>query len=62
MQIIRYLNGKRLRGPLPPLVLEGDSMEQLVRAVRAHHALPLSPPTSCAILEQEVYSLGKELS
>lgn len=47
MQMIRYLNGKKLDGAMPPLLLPPESIGMLRKQ------FPLSAPPSPAILETE---------
>ena len=41
MQVIRYLNGKRLHGAMPPLLLDRDGVGALLGAARYRQQLPL---------------------
>ncbi|MDO5141765.1 MAG: hypothetical protein Q4D31_01960 [Eubacteriales bacterium] len=60
MQVIRYLNGKRLRGTLPPLLLDREGVGALLSAARYRQPLPLPDAAPSAILEAEGRGLGKD--
>lgn len=60
MQVIRYLNGKRLHGVMPPLLLEQEGIGALLSTVRSRQQLPLPDAASFAILETEGSSLGRD--
>ncbi|MGI6181305.1 MAG: hypothetical protein ACOYIE_04435 [Agathobaculum sp.] len=60
MQIIRYLNGKRLHGAMPPLLLDRDGVGSLLSGVRCRQELPLPDIAPSAILEAEERGSGKE--
>ena len=53
MQVIRYLNGKRLHGAMPPLLLDRDGVGALLGAARYRQPLPLPDAAPSAILEAE---------
>ncbi|MDY3617483.1 hypothetical protein [Agathobaculum sp.] len=62
MQIIRYLNGQRLRGAMPPLTLDCDAVSSLLSQARLRQDLPL-PASSCsAILDAEDSDFRKDIS
>ena len=60
MQVIRYLNGKRLHGAMPPLLLDRDGVGALLGAARYRQQLPLPDTAPSAILEAEGRGLGKD--
>lgn len=60
MQIIRYLNGKRLHGAMPPLLLDREGVGTLLDAARRRQPLPLPSPAPSAILDAEGCGLGKD--
>lgn len=60
MQVIRYLNGKRLHGAMPPLLLDREGVGALLGAARYRQPLPLPDAVPSAILEAEGRGLGKE--
>lgn len=60
MQIIRYLNGKRLHGIMPPLLLDRDGVGTLLGAARRRQPLPLPSPAPSAILEAEGCGSGED--
>lgn len=60
MQIIRYLNGKRLHGALPPLLVDHEGIGILLGQARSRQQLPLPEVEASAILEAEGCSLGRE--
>lgn len=62
MQIIRYLNGKRLHGAMPPLLLDQEGIGTLLRNARYRQELPLPDAAPSAILEAEERGPGKGLS
>ena len=62
MRVVRYLNGKRLHGVLPPLLLDQEGIGMLLREARFRQELPLPEPPPSAILEAEERGLGKDLS
>lgn len=62
MQIIRYLNGKRLHGAMPPLLLDRDGIGALLEGARLRQELPLPAHTPSAILEAEESGLGRDVS
>ena len=53
MRVVRYLNGKRLHGVLPPLLLDQEGIGMLLREARFRQELPLPEPPPSAILEAE---------
>ena len=59
MQVIRYLNGKRLRGAMPPLMLDSEGVGTLLERARLRQELPLPPAAPSAILEAEESSPGR---
>lgn len=59
MLVIRYLNGKRLHGAMPPLVLDSEGVGALVSPTRQD--LPLPAPFPSAILNAEGGDFGREL-
>ena len=50
MQVIRYLNGKRLHGVMPPLLLDREGVGALLGAARYRQSLPLPDTAPSAIL------------
>lgn len=60
MQVIRYLNGKRLHGIMPPLLLDREGVGALLGAARYRQQLPLPDTAPSAILEAEGRGLGKD--
>ena len=60
MQVIRYLNGKRLHGVMPPLLLDREGVGALLGAARYRQSLPLPDTAPSAILEAEGCSLGRD--
>lgn len=60
MQVIRYLNGRRLHGVMPPLLLDQEGIGALLSAARSRQQLPLPDTAPSAILETEGYSLGRD--
>lgn len=62
MQIIRYLNGKRLHGAMPPLLLDRDGIGALLESARTRQELPLPAHAPSAILEAEESGLGRDVS
>ena len=60
MQVIRYLNGRRLHGVMPPLLLDQEGIGALLSAARSRQQLPLPDTTPSAILEAEGCSLGRD--
>lgn len=60
MQIIRYLNGKRLHGVMPPLLLDQEGVGAILGAARSRQQLPLPDTAPSAILEAEGCSLGRD--
>ena len=60
MQVIRYLNGRRLHGVMPPLLLDQEGIGALLSAARSRQQLPLPDTAPSAILEAEEYSLGRD--
>lgn len=61
MQIIRYLNGVRLHGAMPPLIIDQEGVAALLSQACQRQELPL-PPSSCsAILNAEGGDFGKDL-
>lgn len=61
MQIIRYLNGKRLHGAMPPLLLDRDGVGALLESARLRQELPLPAHVPSAILETEESGLGRDV-
>ncbi len=61
MQVIRYLNGKRLHGMMPPLLLDHEGIGALLEAARYRQQLPLPEGQPSAILEAEGRGSGKDL-
>ena len=59
MQVIRYLNGKRLRGAMPPLMLDSEGIGTLLERARRRQELPLPPAAPSAILDLEERSPGR---
>ena len=49
MQVIRYLNGKRLHGVMPPLLLDREGVGALLGAARYRQSLPLPDPAPPAV-------------
>ena len=43
MQVIRYLNGKRLHGAMPPLLLDRDGVGALLGAARYRQRCTRTP-------------------
>lgn len=60
MQIIRYLNGKRLHGAMPPLLLDREGVGTLLGAARRRQPLPLPDAAPSAILDAEGCGPGKD--
>ena len=60
MQVIRYLNGRRLHGAMPPLLLDREGVGALLGAARYRQQLPLPDTAPSAILEAEGCSLGRD--
>ncbi len=60
MRVIRYLNGKRLHGVLPPMQADGECIAALLSAVRLRQELPLPENSASAILGAEGSGLGRE--
>lgn len=60
MQVIRYLNGRRLHGVMPPLLLDQEGIGVLLSAARSRQQLPLPDTVPSAILEAEGCSLGRD--
>ena len=60
MQVIRYLNGRRLHGVMPPLLLDQEGIGALLSAARSRQQLPLPDTAPSAILEVEGCSLGRD--
>lgn len=60
MQVIRYLNGKRLHGAMPPLLIDREGVGALLDTARYRQPLPLPDGTPSAILEVEGRGLGKD--
>ena len=60
MQIVRYLNGKRLHGVMPPLLLDREGIGVLLGAARHRQQLPLPDTAPSAILDAEGCGLGKD--
>lgn len=61
MQVIRYLNGKRLRGAMPPLLLNHERVGDALRTASRWQELPLPTCAPSAILKTEERGLGREL-
>ena len=61
MRVTRYLNGKRLHGALPPLLLDREGIGALLLQAYARQDLPLPDTAPSAILEAEGRGLGKEI-
>ncbi|MDO4271179.1 MAG: hypothetical protein Q4C72_09700 [Eubacteriales bacterium] len=62
LQVIRYLNGKRLHGAMPPLLLDQEGVGALLGQARYRQELPLPDAAPSAILEAEERSLGRDIS
>ncbi|MGO5029443.1 hypothetical protein [Candidatus Agathobaculum pullicola] len=60
MQVIRYLNGRRLHGVMPPLLLDREGVGALLGEARSRQQLPLPDTAPSAILEAEGCSLGRD--
>lgn len=60
MKIVRYLNGKRLHGVMPPLLLDAEGVGALLSDTRARQDLPLPAAGASAILNAEDGGFGKE--
>lgn len=60
MQIVRYLNGKRLHGAMPPLLLDQEGVGTLLSLARLRQDLPLPDTMPSVILEAEGRGLGKD--
>lgn len=60
MQVIRYLNGRRLHGIMPPLLLDREGIGALLGVARSRQQLPLPDSAPSAILETEGCSLGRD--
>ena len=60
MQIIRYLNGKRLHGVMPPLLLDREGVGALLGAARSRQPRPLPDAAPAVILDAEGCGLGKD--
>lgn len=60
MQIIRYLNGKRLHGIMPTLLLDRNGVGTLLSAARRRQPLPLPDTAPSAILDAEGCGPGKD--
>lgn len=60
MKIVRYLNGKRLHGAMPPLMLDAEGVSALLAESRARQDLPLPAAGASAILNAEDGGFGKE--
>ena len=60
MQIIRYLNGKRLHGVMPPLLLDREGVGALLGAARSRQPLPSPDAAPSVILDAEGSGLGKD--
>ena len=60
MQVIRYLNGRRLHGAMPPLLLDREGIGALLSVTRSRQQLPLPDTVPSAILETEGCSLGRD--
>lgn len=60
MQVIRYLNGRRLHGIMPPLLLDREGIGALLGVARIRQQLPLPDSAPSAILETEGCSLGRD--
>lgn len=62
MQMIRYLNGRELAGPMPSLLLAEESVRIQPEEVPGREKLPLPASGSSVILKTEEYGSGKEHS
>ena len=61
MRITRYLNGKRLHGAMPPLLLDREGIGALLGQARVRQELPLPDSAPSALLEAEGRGLGKDM-
>ncbi len=62
MQVIRYLNGKRLNGAMPRLRIEDTGICSLLGQARRRQEIPLRKRAGSAILEAEDGGYGKDES
>ncbi len=62
MQVIRYLNGKRINGAMPQLRIEETGVCLLLGQARRRQEIPLRKGTGFAILEAEGSGYGKDES
>ncbi len=60
MQVVRYLNGKKLDGAMPRLVLKDKGLCSMLGGAVLRKELPLRKRTGSAILEPEGSGSGKE--
>ncbi len=60
MQVIRYLNGKRLNGAMPQLRIGDTGICSLLGHARRRQEIPLRKDAGSAILEAEGGGYGKD--
>lgn len=61
MQIIRYLNGRKLHGAMPAMILDQEGIGTILQNAYDRKQMPLPEINHSAILLMEERGLGKDI-